>query len=196
MIKTIYTTFFIFAILFLNGCSGTIWNKKINYAGALNNAMQKGDLTPKIELNSLENKKNLYALGAVGFLKGEVQIFDSLPMITFVNKENKLQYDHTYKKDASLLVYAQVENWIEYKIPNNIQSREQFEEYVEEQAESHGLDTEQPFVFLIDGIIKLNSWHVINWNPNDKIHSHTKHVNSGIHNTMNNTPITMLGFFL
>jgi acetolactate decarboxylase len=195
MLKIIYTTLFIFTTLIFNGCSWTIWNKEVKHAGALKNAMKKGDLTPKIELKSLKDKKNLYALGAVGYLKGEVQIFDSKPMTTFVDKSNKLQYDHTYGKNASLLVYAQVKDWVEYKIPNDIRSREQFEEYIEEKAEEHGLDTEEPFVFLIDGTIRSNSWHVINWNPNDKVHSHQKHVESGIHNTMKDTPILMLGFF-
>jgi len=193
MLKTICASLFV--ILIFNACAGTIWNKEVNYAGALRNAMMKGDLTAKIKLESLKNKKNLYALGAVGFLKGEVQIFDSKAMITYVDKNNKLRYDHSYDKDASLLVYAQVKDWIEYKIPNNIISREDFEEYIEEKAEEHGLDTEKPFVFLIDGIIKSNSWHVINWDTNDKVHSHQKHIESGIHNTMIDTPILMLGFF-
>ncbi len=195
MLKIIYTTLLVSIILFFNGCTRTLWNKKVNHAGALENAMKKGDLTPKIKLSSLKDKENLYALGAVGYLKGEVQIFDSQAMITFVNKNNKLQYDHTYDKDASLLVYAQVKDWIEYKIPNNIISRKQFEEYIEKKAEQHGFDTEKPFVFLIDGVIKSNDWHIINWDPNDKVHSHQKHVQSGIHDTMKNRPVTMLGFF-
>jgi len=195
MLKTIYTTLLILVTLLFNGCTGKIWNKEVSYAGALKNAMKKGDLTPKIELKSLIDKENLYALGAVGHLKGEVQIFDSISMTTFVNKNNKLEYDHTYKGNASILVYAQVKDWVEYKIPNNITSREQFEEYIEEKAEEHGLDTEKPFVFLLDGIIKSNSWHIINWNSNDKVHSHQKHVESGIHNTMEKTSILMVGFF-
>ena len=93
--------------------------------------MKKGDLSPKVELKKLENIKNLYALGAVGYLKGEVQIFNSKPMITYV-ENNKLKYNHTYNMNASLLVYTQVEKWTDYKIPNNIVTRKQFEEYVEQ----------------------------------------------------------------
>ncbi len=195
MLKSIYTILFVSVILFLSGCSRTTWNKEINYAGALNNAMKKGDLTPKIELRSLKDKKNLYALGAVGYLRGEVQIFDSLVMTTFVDKDEKLQYDHTYNKNASLLVYTQVKEWVEYTIPNKIISREQFEQFLEDKAEQHGLDTEKPFVFLIDGTIKSNSWHIINWDTNDKIHTHKKHAQSGIYGTMKDRAMLMVGFF-
>jgi acetolactate decarboxylase len=195
MQKIICTTLLVSTTLFSNGHSGAIWNKEVSHAGALKNAMKKGDLTPKIELNTLKDKENLYALGAIGFLKGEVQIFNSKSMSTFVNKNNEIEYDYTYNKNASLLVYAQIKEWVEYKIPNNIISREQFEDYVEDTADEHGLDTEEAFAFLINGNIKSNSWHVINWDANDKIHSHKKHVESGIHNTMKNTDISMLGFF-
>ncbi len=170
-------------------------NKKVEFAGALKNAMKKGDLTPKIKLSSLKNKENLYALGAIGYLKGEVQIFDSYPMNTFVNEDNKIEFDHTYDKDASLLVYAQVKEWVEYKIPNSIILRDQFEEYIEDVADKHGLDFEKPFVFLVEGKIKSNSWHVISWDANDKVHSHKKHVQSGISDTMRDTEVIMLGFF-
>ncbi len=193
--KVLLVSLCVSGTLFLSGCSGSIWNKEINHTGSLANAMKKGDLTPKIELKSLKDKKNLYALGAVGYLKGEVQIFDSDVMTTFVDKDNKLQYDYTYNKNASLLVYTQVKEWVEYTIPNNIISREQFEQFLEEKAEQHGLDTEKPFVFLIDGTIKSNSWHIINWDANDKVHTHQKHLQSGIHNTMKDIPILMLGFF-
>jgi acetolactate decarboxylase len=173
----------------------SIWNQKVEYAGALKNAMKKGDLTPKIELNSLKSKENLYALGAVGYLKGEVQIFNSSNMTTYVGLNNKLQFDHTYNKNASILVYSQVPKWLEFKIPDNISSRLEFEKYLKQTAEIHGLNIEKAFPFIIEGIIKSNNWHVINWSAEDKIHTHKKHVQSGIHNTMKNTHVVMLGFF-
>ena len=116
-------------------------------------------------------------------------------MTVYVGENNKLQFDHTYNKNASILVYSQVPEWIEFKIPNNISSRVEFEKYLKKTAETHGLNIEKAFPFIIEGIIKSNDWHVINWNANDKIHTHKKHVQSGIYNTMKNTPVAMLGFF-
>jgi acetolactate decarboxylase len=193
--KVLLVSLCVSGTLFLSGCSSTVWNQKIDYAGSLANSMKKGDLTPKIELKSLKHKKNLYALGAVGYLKGEVQIFDSRVMTTYVDKNNKLQYDHSYNKNASLLIYTQVQEWVEYKIPNNIISKKQFEDYLEKKAEQHGLDTEKPFVFLIDGTIKSNSWHIINWDANDKVHTHQKHLKLGINSTMKDTKVSMFGLF-
>lgn len=172
----------------------SLWDGKVEYAGALKNAMKMGDLTPKIELSTLKEKKNLYALGAVGFLKGEVQIFDSKPKVTYVDN-GKLKFDRTFSRNASLLVYSQVPSWSEFKIPNEIKTRNQFEEYIEEVADEHGLDTQKPFPFLLQGKFKSNSWHVIDWDKKDKVHSHKKHIQSGVHDTMEEKNLKMLGFF-
>ena len=49
---------------------------EVNYEGALKNIMHKGDLSAKASLADYENIPNLYALGAIEHLKGEIQIFD------------------------------------------------------------------------------------------------------------------------
>jgi acetolactate decarboxylase len=183
------------SLLFVSSLIGNdLWDGKVYHAGALKNAMKKGDLTPKIELSELKNIPHLYALGAVGYLKGEVQIFDSKSYTTFV-KNGKVEFDYTFQRNASLLVYASVPSWKGYKIPDSIKTRKQFEEYIEEKAEEHGLDMEKPFPFIIEGEPTLNDWHVIDWDPNEKVHTHQKHVESGVHERMTKTPIKMLGFF-
>jgi acetolactate decarboxylase len=171
------------------------WDQKVMHSGALKNAMRKGDLAPKIELMTLSGRKNLYALGALGYLKGEAQIFDSEPFSTYVGKEGKIAFNHSYTGSASILVYAQVPKWTEYSIPAQITSKEDFEKYLEKKASEHGLDLKKPFPFLLEGRLKSNSWHIINWNPADKIHTHQKHIRSGIHQMTKNMSVVMLGFF-
>ena len=38
-------------------------------------------------------------------------------------------------------------------------------------------------------------WHVINWDANDTIHTHQKHQNSGINETLRNEEVVILGFY-
>jgi len=170
------------------------WHTLVEYAGALKNSMLNGDITAKMKLSKLQQKKNLYALGAVGNLKGEIQIFNSKPIITSVKNE-KIVFDDTFKKKASLIVYTQVLEWKDFKVPNKIKNRKEFENYLKLIAEKNGLDTKKPFPFLLNGKFKKNDWHVIDWDENDKEHTHEKHRESGLYGTIKNTDFEMLGFF-
>jgi len=167
---------------------------QVNYAGALKNFMRKGDISAKYSLQSLEGKKGLYALGAFENLKGEIQIFDSVPYSSFV-LDGKLASDTSYQKKASLLVYAQVKAWQELSIPESISSHKQLESYISEIAIKRGININEPFPFLITGKAKLINWHVINWDKNDKIHTHRKHIESGLNGSLENTNVAILGFY-
>ncbi len=189
---------FLILLLFIPCSCVTVdqsWDQKVQYAGALRNAMMKGDISPKFDLKNLNDKNHLYALGARGYLKGEIQILDGEPYNNFVGDQNQMVFDKTYNGDATLIVYARVPQWIEYKIPDHISSRQDFEKFLGETAQKHGIDANSAFPFLIEGSVKSISWHVINWDPKDKVHSHKKHIESGIHQTTRDLPVTMLGFY-
>jgi len=49
--------------------------------------------------------------------------------------------------------------------------------------------------FLISGKIKFIDWHVINWDPADKVHTHIKHTNSGPHGRIKDAEVLILGFY-
>lgn len=170
-------------------------NPEVIHHGALRNIMHKGDISPKFDLSSLKGKKNLYALGAVGNLKGEIQIMSSEPLITYVDKKGELKFKKSFDKSATLLVYAQVEKWSDYQIPSQIRTRKQFESYLETKATKHGLDIRKAFPFKLEGVLEMNSWHVINWNEKDKDHTHKKHKESGINKTSKDQDVVMLGFY-
>jgi len=167
---------------------------KVEHKGALKNFMMKGDISSKVGLSEFKGKTNFYALGAVENLKGEIQIFNSEPFITSVEK-NKLKIDRTLNKNASLLVYASVEKWKSITVPKYISSYEQLEEYIEKTAAENGIDIEQPFPFLLEGLMDSIDWHVINWKDGDTIHTHQKHKTSGLYGTLEDKEVEMLGFY-
>ena len=167
---------------------------KINYKGALKNIMKDADISAKVDLSEFKSTKNFYALGAIENLKGEIQIFNSEPFITSV-ENNSLKFDKTFTKKATLLVYASVEKWDSIPIPNDIISYEQLENYIEKTANEQGINTDEPFPFLLEGLIGSFDWHVINWKDGDTIHSHKKHKTTGMYGTINNKEVEMLGFY-
>ena len=169
-------------------------NYQVEYAGALKNFMMKGDISARLSLQEFEGKNNLYALGAFENLKGEIQIFDSVPYNTIAS-QGKLVFDSSFKKKASLLVYTQVREWQESTIPNEIISKKQLEEFLVKIAVTRCVTIKKPFPFLTTGNAELIAWHVIDWNPNDTKHTHRKHIESGPNGKLKNIKATVLGFY-
>lgn len=166
----------------------------MEYHGALKNMMHKGDISAKVKLTDFENLEHFYALGAAENLKGEIQILNSKPYNTSV-VDSSLMFDNSYDKNATLLVYATVNKWNSFKIPNEIKTYEQLENFINLTAKTNEINTDEPFPFLIEGKPKYVDWHVINWKDGDMEHSHIKHINSGLNDRLSNKSVHMLGFY-
>jgi len=184
-------------IVLISSCKtekNEINNFKVVYKGALKNIMHKGDITAKADLSKFKKTKHLYALGAIENLKGEIQIFNGKSFNSKV-VDSTLLILNSIDNKATLLVYSYVDKWESIKIPDNITTYKQLESYIEQAAKKNKIDVNEPFPFLIEGKVKSFDWHVINWKEGDTEHSHQKHVNSGLHGTINNRKVEMLGFY-
>ena len=166
--------------------------KEVKHSGTLRTIMS-GNLQPVISLDSLSNKRHLYALGAVENLKGEIQIFDSKPSNSYV-VDSSMQIKESYSLRAALFVYAEVEEWDEFII-EKATTKDELEEAIFETAKTNGLNIKMPFPFLLDGQVATLDWHVINWKEGDTIHTHDKHKESGLSGTLKNAEIVILGFY-
>lgn len=166
---------------------------KVSHSGALMEIMS-GNIEGTISLKSLEHTENLYALGAVEDLQGEIQIFDGELIVTSV-KDNVLHSSDSWDQEAALLVYASVDQWTEITVPGDIKTTKDLEAFVKSKADSEGIPKDKPFPFLVDGKVKTLDYHVIDWDVNDKDHTHAKHQNSGIKERLTDAPVTMLGFY-
>lgn len=166
----------------------------VNYYGALKNMMHKGDLSSKVKLSEFAKTKNLYGLGACENLKGEIQIFDGESFNSYVENDS-LIIDKSFNKNAALFVYSEVENWQSFTIPINVKTYSQLESFIAKTAADNNIDIEQPFPFLVEGTAQSFDWHVINWKDGDAEHTHEKHVTSGLHGSVENTKVELLGFY-
>ena len=195
MKKSTYITLLTFLIIVFPSCRD---NSKENasvvvkHSGALRTIMS-GNIQPVISLDTLSEKKHLYALGAVNNLKGEIQVFDSKPSNSFV-VDSSLQINESYSIKASLLVYAEVEEWDSFQIENS-KTKSDLEEQIFELATNGGINTDEPFPFLLEGTVASVDWHVINWKDGDTIHNHKKHKESGLNGTLANIKVQIIGFY-
>ena len=189
-------TLYIFLVILIFSCSdkndyNTI---EVGYKGALKDMMQKADITSKTNLSQFEGTENLYALGAIEKLKGEIQIFDGKPINSF-HYQGQIKIDSSFSKKATLLVYATVENWIEEVIPSDVTSYTKLETYIKRAAKENGINVKEPFPFLLSGTIQSLDWHIIDWQEGDMEHTHEKHKTSGPHGTLKNEDVLILGFY-
>jgi len=205
MIKNIFTVGLLILSYLISCVNSTNFGYNVKHYGALKNIMHQGDLSSKIDLIDLEKLENLYALGAVEQLKGEILIMNSKPYISSCEHKNEshvvnknlrksLKVDKTFENHACLLVYSIVENWTSFTIPKNLSYRN-LESFIENTAKINGYNIDEPFPFLISGKINSIDVHVIDWPEEDKIHTHEKHINSGFNKKYENEDVEMLGFY-
>lgn len=204
---------FFVSLLIVSLFSKEFWDEKVKHIGSVEFSIKYGDLTPKLSLQSLKKKKNLYALGMLESLKGEIQIFNSKPYISYM-KNGQISIDNSFKKSAAFLVYTQVPSWKTFKIPNTIYTKKQLEEFIEKTADEYGIDTYEDFPFLVEGKTEANKYTVRNWHPQDildsgeeetcasciasdksKLPTKVKYIKSSIEKTMLNRDVIMIGFY-
>lgn len=163
------------------------------YHSGLLRTMMSGDISKTIDLDTLSRKKHLYALGAFEGLQGEVQIFDGVSQSSRV-KDSMVVIENAIEDSASLLVYSQVEKWVENS-SFFFASKTDLDSLLMNEAKKVGLDTEKPFPFILDGKVSELQWHVINWNPKDSVHTNKKHQESGLNGVAKNENVRILGFY-
>lgn len=166
----------------------------VKYHGALKNMMHKGDLSAKAQLSDISGYDHVYAIGAMENLKGEIQVFDGASFNTTVDN-GKVSFDPTFDRGAALLVYSVVKEWEEVEIHKDVKTMEDLQRFIEITADDQGFYMHDPFPFLIEGTPESFDWHVIDWPKGDTVHTHEKHVESGLHGTVKNKEVELLGFY-
>lgn len=168
---------------------------KVVIAGSLSQIMQD-DLTAKADLSMLMDEPDVYAIGAMEGLKGEIQILGSQVLNSRKGSEGEmLEMDSTYLASAAMLVYTRVPEWQEFEIPRAILTLEQFDNWLFNTASKAGHNMDQPLPFLVHGLPRKLNWHIIDWNPSIGAHSKQNHINSGIQGVFLEEETDIIGFY-
>lgn len=164
---------------------------EVKYAGAMRNVMLKGNLDAHFDCASLRKTKNVYALGPVAGLKGEVTILDGKPSIATI-VDGKPSVGDDWPK-ACFLVYAVVERWTPIKVPETVQTLEHLQTFVAESAKAAKLDVTEPFPFLLTGTPDAVKYHVV-WKTDDLPHTKQRHSQAKLPFEIAKREVKMLGF--
>lgn len=164
----------------------------IYVSGAMRNIMMKGDLSAKIDLDTL-NKKHLYGLGPVANLKGEIMIIDGQVFTSEITDNQMVSKNNKVNKGA-MLVYCYVENWVSKTSENNIANYVDLEKFVEESAKKEGINLEKPFVFKIEVEPYQIDYHIIDW-KNGENHTMENHKQFAYKGLLKKSKVQLLGFY-
>lgn len=164
---------------------------EVRCVGAMRDVMWKGELGGTIDLDTIQNRKGLYGLGPVEYLKGELLIMDGIAYRSTVTGDSSMKVEKTFMSKAPFFVYANETEWEELLLPAGIKSISDLERYLDRVSK----DRYRPFVFRLSGEVESALIHIQNLPEGTKVSSpeeaHTGQVNYEI----SNNEVDIVGFF-
>jgi len=169
-------------------------NYWVKHSGDRMDIIKQGNFSGTIDLQDLENIDNLFAIGPLEGLKGEITINNSKPSISTLTQDKQQKDIASFKHKAIFLVYGSVKEWQEIVINKELISLNEIEQFVKEHAENHDLPLNKPFPFKIKGVAERITYHVI-YKQDNKPHSKREHQRSKVKFSKTNESNTIVGFW-
>ena len=119
-----------------------------------------GKTEEAVSLERFADLGSLYAVGPLEQARGEVSIYDSIPLISQV-QGGQVDVTIDFNRHAAFLVYAIVEDWRRVTVREPIETEQQLENELVAWAVTSGMDVDQPFPFLLYGTMKQATFHVL-----------------------------------
>lgn len=165
---------------------------EVKVSGALKNVMMRGDLSSHIDLDTL-NKTNLYGLGPIAGLKGELMIMNG-QVFSSENRGNTVDNQTNKISKAAMLVYSRIDKWRAFPIEAIVNDFSELEHLVESTAQTNGYDVSKPFAFKIETVPQSVHYHIIGW-KNSVPHTMDNHKQFAIMDSIKNKSVQLLGFY-
>jgi acetolactate decarboxylase len=110
-----------------------------------------GKLAAALDLRTLASRQQLYGIGPIEQLRGEVTIADSRPALARVEPDGALKVTQSFDTGVPFFVWAEVPRWHQVQIPAEVRSFEDLESFVPKAAAAAGVDADKPLPFLVNG---------------------------------------------
>ena len=165
---------------------------EVKFLGSVD-AVMKGDLSGQYSLDSIKNVDNMYALGTMKELSGEIQIYNGQDYSSVVQGDSVI-VSSELDRQAAFVVYSQIKNWKDIKIPLSVSNTETLIGFFEYNEESE-LNTERPFMFLIEGEVEELSWHVLQPSTTDSLNSTSDHKSLAKSGLIEDQAVEILGVY-
>jgi acetolactate decarboxylase len=194
MIQKHYKTLFLsLSLLTLASCAEKtpISKHEVKIVGEMKNVMRKGELHATIDLDTIADKAHLYGLGPVEYLKGEIMVYEGKAYKSTVVSDSTMLVEETFDIKAPFFGYANVPNWIEQALPENIETIAQLEVYLNETTQN----ATRPFMFKLTGTVVSANFHIVNLPDGTKVSSHEDAHQGMVNYQVQNEDCEIIGFF-
>jgi len=182
---------YILILLLIAGCAETARKEiRVYITGAMRNVMWKGELQGTIDLDSLE-RKNLYGLGPVEFLAGEILILNGKSFVSRVLTDSTMSVTETFQVKAPFFVHAQVKRWKQVTLPDSVTGLQSLERFVD----SVMTNEKRPFAFRLTGKISKAIIHVVNLPSGSSVSSPDEAHRGQVNYKLTDSDVEALGFF-
>jgi acetolactate decarboxylase len=152
-----------------------------------------GKAKEPISLSRFGGLESLYAIGPLERGRGEVSIYDSVPLISEVH-DSRTNVSVDFSRRAAFLVYAIVENWRRVTLRKLIDGEQQLEEQLLPFAVESGIDVDLPFPFLIHCHITQATFHVLR-NQTEGEYSPEVHEKAKVRFPIIDQSVEIIGFY-
>lgn len=163
----------------------------VKVVGAMKDVMWKGELESSIDLDTISNRKGLYGLGPQSFLTGELLINDGQSYVSKVTSDSTMIVEKNFGVSAPFFVYANVDEWEEIKLPANIRTMNDLENFIEENTTEY----ERPFAFKLNGKVANTIIHILDLPEGNKVSSPEEAHQGQINYKLKNENAEIVGFF-
>lgn len=162
--------------------------------GGVKKVIKEGEIEGRVALDTL-NRENLYALGPVAKLQGEISILNGEAHITDLTEDDEVIYHRHFDFQAAFLVYAHVKEWQKIPIEGEI-NQSNLPAIVAEHAAAIGIDTaEMAFPFLLSGPLDTARYHIIKKRGDFSQHNKAMHYDSKVKMEHQSPAVEILGFY-
>jgi acetolactate decarboxylase len=163
----------------------------VKIIGAMKDVMWKGRLKGIIDLDTLSNKQQLYGMGPLEYLKGELLVIDGRAYKSTVQSETEMKVEETFHSKAPFFGYSHIRRWSEQALPDSIRNIQKLESYLDEITRS----LKRPFLFKLSGEIETATIHIVNLPAGTKVNSPEKAHQGKTSFTLKEEHVDILGFF-
>jgi acetolactate decarboxylase len=164
---------------------------EVKITGAMKRVMWEGKLDGLLHFDTLSDQSNLYGLGPLAGLRGEITIDAGQVYVSRVTSDTTMEVIKTNEVSAPFFVRAQVTDWQETQLPDTVRSIQQLEEYLIDRVNNR----KDPFPFKLTGTIDSAFIHVQNLPPGTNVSS-PKEAHQGQTNyRLGSQEVSIIGFY-
>ncbi len=177
--------------------NGRTWDGEVRVYGALRAMFHEGQTGAMVTLDAMLPNPDLYAVGALADLGGEITIVGGTTYLSYPEGADKTRTETTSRANAgaALLVTTEVPAWQSMTTERSIRF-EELEEAIAELATSAGMSLDERFPFLLEGDFEDLQWHVIDGSRLvSGGTSHRDHLEASTQARLDRTSATLIGFY-